>query len=168
MRSCFLLKNTLFCYFPLSSFQIFKSWETKGRSEIDAEKLVFFLEHLYLPCTSDNLGIHEEKNPNRNSSKNLSSVLLNMVFRRWTSYLQISLPLENREDLITSGAIHAYVPAALILVVLCHSLARPKSVIFKVLLKMSSCSIFSSNKTAKDWIWKLIQWESKQNHHSCY
>ena len=45
------------------------------------------------------------------------------------TYLQMSLPLENKEDLITSGAIQAYVPAALILVVLCHSRARPKSVI---------------------------------------
>lgn len=33
---------------------------------------------------------------------------------------------------MTSGAIQAYVPAALILVVWCHSRARPKSVIFKV------------------------------------
>ena len=40
-------------------------------------------------------------------------------------------------------------PAADIFVVLCHSLARPKSVIFKVFLPMSSFSIFSSNKTEK-------------------
>lgn len=40
-------------------------------------------------------------------------------------------------------------PAADILVVLCHSLASPKSVIFKVFLPMSSFSIFSSNKTGR-------------------
>ena len=40
-------------------------------------------------------------------------------------------------------------PAADIFVVLCHSLAKPKSVIFKVFLPMSSFSIFSSNKTGK-------------------
>lgn len=48
---------------------------------------------------------------------------------------------------MTSGAIHEYVPAALILVVLCHSLAKPKSVIFNVFLPMSLFSILSSNKT---------------------
>lgn len=63
------------------------------------------------------------------------------------SYLHTSLPLEKREDLMTSGAIHEYVPAALILVVLCHSLAKPKSVIFNVFLPMSLFSILSSNKT---------------------
>lgn len=63
------------------------------------------------------------------------------------AYLQMSLPLENKEDLITSGAIQAYVPAALILVVLCHSRANPKSVIFNVLLQMSLCSIFSRSRT---------------------
>lgn len=65
------------------------------------------------------------------------------------SYLQTSLPLEKSDDLMTSGAIQEYVPAADIFVVLCHSLARPKSVIFKVFLPMSSFSIVSNNKTEK-------------------
>lgn len=67
----------------------------------------------------------------------------------YSSYLQTSLPLEKRDDLMTSGAIQEYVPAADIFVVLCHSRAKPKSVIFKVFLPMSSFSIVSSNKTEK-------------------
>ena len=43
---------------------------------------------------------------------------------------------------MTSGAIQAYVPAALILVVRCHSRARPKSVIFRTLLLRSPFSTF--------------------------
>lgn len=43
---------------------------------------------------------------------------------------------------MTSGAIQAYVPAALILVVRCHSRARPKSVIFRILLLRSPFSTF--------------------------
>ena len=50
---------------------------------------------------------------------------------------------------MTSGAIQEYVPAADIFVVLCHSRAKPKSVIFKVFLPISSFSIVSSNKTEK-------------------
>lgn len=57
-------------------------------------------------------------------------------------YLHTSLPLENIEARMTSGAIQAYVPAALILVVRCHSRARPKSVIFKILLLRSPFSTF--------------------------
>lgn len=63
------------------------------------------------------------------------------------TYLHTSLPLENMEERMTSGAIQAYVPAALILVVLCHSLAKPKSVIFKFLLFRSPFSTFSSINT---------------------
>ena len=85
------------------------------------------------------------------------------------TYLQMSLPLENKEDLITSGAIQAYVPAALILVVLCHSLAKPKSVIFSVLLQMSSYSIFSSSKTKGKTKGECsllnLQWLLKYNLH---
>lgn len=76
-------------------------------------------------------------------------ILLGMCVVCYLSYPQTSLPLEKRDDLMTSGAIQEYVPAADIFVVLCHSLARPKSVIFKVFLPMSSFSIFSSNKTEK-------------------
>lgn len=43
---------------------------------------------------------------------------------------------------MTSGAIQAYVPAALILVVRCHSRASPKSVIFRILLLRSPFSTF--------------------------
>lgn len=50
---------------------------------------------------------------------------------------------------MTSGAIQAYVPAALILVVLCHSLAKPKSVIFNILLLRSPFSTFSSISTGE-------------------
>ena len=57
-------------------------------------------------------------------------------------YLHTSLPLENMEARMTSGAIQAYVPAALILVVRCHSRARPKSVIFRTLLLRSPFSTF--------------------------
>lgn len=51
---------------------------------------------------------------------------------------------------MTSGAIQAYVPAALILVVLCHSLAKPKSVIFSILLLRSPFSTFSSISTGEE------------------
>jgi hypothetical protein len=54
-----------------------------------------------------------------------------------------SLLLENVDVLMTSGAIQAYVPAALILVVLETSLANPKSVIFKVLSYILSFSMGS-------------------------
>lgn len=64
-------------------------------------------------------------------------------------YLHTSLPLENMEERMTSGAIQAYVPAALILVVLCHSLAKPKSVIFNILLLRSPFSTFSSISTGE-------------------
>ena len=64
------------------------------------------------------------------------------------SYLQTSLLLEKREDLITSGAIQAYVPAALIRVVFSTSRARPKSVIFRVLLDKLLLSTTSFSKTA--------------------
>lgn len=64
------------------------------------------------------------------------------------SNLQTSLAFENIDFLITSGAIHAYVPAADILVVLYTSLARPKSVIFKVLNCRSLSLIGSFKSTA--------------------
>lgn len=48
---------------------------------------------------------------------------------------------------MTSGAIQAYVPAVLILVVLCHSLARPKSVIFNVKPSIHSFSMGSARRT---------------------
>lgn len=65
-------------------------------------------------------------------------------------YLQTSLALEYVDDFITSGAIHAYVPAALILVVLYISRASPKSDIFIVLFHISSVpSIGSLIKTKK-------------------
>lgn len=57
-------------------------------------------------------------------------------------------------------------PAADILVVLCHSLASPKSVIFKVFLPMSSFSIFSSNKTEKRRDGKSYMLERKQEVNS--
>lgn len=63
------------------------------------------------------------------------------------AHLHTSLPLENVDERMTSGAIQAYVPAALILVVRCHSRARPKSVIFRVLLPTSSVSAFSRIRT---------------------
>jgi len=55
----------------------------------------------------------------------------------------------NVDCLITSGAIHAYVPPVpeLDQEFRHTSRANPKSVIFKVLLVMSSLSILSSNKT---------------------
>jgi len=56
------------------------------------------------------------------------------------SNLQTSLALEYVDDLMTSGDIHAYVPAALILVVLYISRAKPKSDIFIVLFIRSSFS----------------------------
>ena len=68
-----------------------------------------------------------------------------------SSYLQTSLALEYVDDFITSGAIHAYVPAALILVVLYISLASPKSDIFIVLFQISSVpSIGSLIKTVTE------------------
>lgn len=48
---------------------------------------------------------------------------------------------------LTSGGIHAYVPAADIRVVLYTSLANPKSVIFKVLFFKLSSSIASLMRT---------------------
>lgn len=60
-------------------------------------------------------------------------------------YLHTSLALEKVDDLITSGAIHAYVPAADILVVLYTSLARPKSVILSVLF----CKLFTPTGSLK-------------------
>lgn len=51
---------------------------------------------------------------------------------------------------MTSGAIQAYVPAALILVVWCHSLAKPKSVIFKVFPPRFSRSTGSRMRTGGD------------------
>ena len=68
-------------------------------------------------------------------------------------YLQTSLALENLDDFITSGAIHAHVPAADIRILsnVCRdSRASPKSVIFKVLNLKSSCLLTSSRiKTRK-------------------
>ncbi|TNN80440.1 hypothetical protein EYF80_009464 [Liparis tanakae] len=66
------------------------------------------------------------------------------------AYLHTSLLLEKSESLMTSGAIQAYVPAALILVVWCHSLARPKSVIFRVLPPESSRSAGSRMRTEEE------------------
>lgn len=65
-------------------------------------------------------------------------------------HLHTSLLLENSDSLMTSGAIQAYVPAALILVVWCHSLARPKSVIFNVFPIKSSRSSGSRMRTEDD------------------
>ena len=51
-------------------------------------------------------------------------------------YLQMSLDFENLDALITSGAIHAHVPAAdirMLSMVCLDSRANPKSVIFRVL-----------------------------------
>lgn len=61
--------------------------------------------------------------------------------------LQTSLALEKVDDLMTSGAIQAYVPAADILVVLYTSLAKPKSVIFRVFNRRSSLLIGSAKRT---------------------
>lgn len=66
------------------------------------------------------------------------------------SYLHTSLPLENMEARMTSGAIQAYVPAALILVVRCHSRASPKSVIFRILLLRSPFSTFCRINTDRE------------------
>jgi len=57
----------------------------------------------------------------------------------------------NVDRLITSGAIHAYVPPVPKLEdeFRYTSLANPKSVIFKVLLLMSTFATLSSNKTKK-------------------
>lgn len=66
------------------------------------------------------------------------------------THLHTSLLLEKRDSLMTSGAIQAYVPAALILVVWCHSLARPKSVIFKVLLLKLTLSRGSRMRTDEE------------------
>lgn len=63
------------------------------------------------------------------------------------AHLQTSLPLEKVEERMTSGAIQAYVPAALIFVVRCHSRAKPKSVTFRVLLLSSSFSTRSRIRT---------------------
>lgn len=63
-------------------------------------------------------------------------------------HLQTSLLLEKRERRITSGAIQAYVPAALILVVLCHSRARPKSVILSTVSARLWFSMASRMRTA--------------------
>lgn len=67
------------------------------------------------------------------------------------SNLQTSLALVNVDCLITSGAIHAYVPP---IPELEHafrytSRANPKSVIFNVLLLISPFATLSSNKTKK-------------------
>lgn len=80
------------------------------------------------------------------------AVCVNQVEWRETrvQYLQTSLLLEKRESLMTSGAIQAYVPAALILVVWCHSLARPKSVIFRVFPIKSSRSTGSRMRTEEE------------------
>lgn len=67
------------------------------------------------------------------------------------TYLHTSLALENVLVLITSGAIHAYVPAALIRVVVTISLASPKSVIFNTFSKLPSSILFRS-KTEKKGI----------------
>ena len=56
------------------------------------------------------------------------------------AHLQTSLPRVKVDARMTSGAIHAYVPAALILVVRCHSRASPKSLIFSVFPLTSSPS----------------------------
>ena len=64
------------------------------------------------------------------------------------TYLHTSLALENVLVRITSGAIHAYVPAALIRVVVTISLANPKSVIFNTFSKFPSSILFKS-KTEK-------------------
>jgi len=65
-------------------------------------------------------------------------------------YLQTSLALEKVDVFMTSGAIQAYVPAALIRVVLRDSRAKPKSVILSVLKrKSSSLSIDSRISTKK-------------------
>ena len=56
--------------------------------------------------------------------------------------------------LITSGAIHAYVPAALIRVVFIISRANPKSVIFSTFSKFPSSILFKS-KTGKKRIKNL-------------
>ena len=61
-------------------------------------------------------------------------IIIGPALRHATApYLHTSLPFENVECRITSGAIHAYVPAALIRVVFLISRASPKSVIFKTL-----------------------------------
>lgn len=59
------------------------------------------------------------------------------------TYLQTSLDLEKSDDLMTSGAIQAYVPAALMRVVWYTSRAKPKSVIFSVFPLISSSPITS-------------------------
>ena len=65
-------------------------------------------------------------------------------------YLQTSEPLLKVDVLMTSGAIHAYVPAAEILVVWLTSRARPKSVIFNVFNNSSSFfSTLSEIRTEK-------------------
>lgn len=63
------------------------------------------------------------------------------------THLHTSLPLEKVEDLMTSGAIQAYVPAVLILVVFCHSRANPKSVIFRVFPSIPFFSIGWARRT---------------------
>jgi len=64
-------------------------------------------------------------------------------------YLQTSLAFEYTWARITSGAIQAYVPATLMRVVCDTSRAKPKSVIFSVLLFRSSFSIGSRISTVK-------------------
>lgn len=67
------------------------------------------------------------------------------------TYLHTSLALENVLVLITSGAIHAYVPAALIRVVVTISLASPKSVIFNTFSKLPSSILFRSKTEKKNY-----------------
>ena len=79
-----------------------------------------------------------------------------MPYCKVEPYLHTSLALENVDVLMTSGAIHAYVPAADILVVRADSLAKPKSVIFRVFSRSSSslASIASniSTENRKKWL----------------
>ena len=71
------------------------------------------------------------------------------------TYLHTSLALENVLVRITSGAIHAYVPAALIRVVVTISLASPKSVIFNTFSKFPSSILFKSKTEKKKNIFQL-------------
>ena len=74
------------------------------------------------------------------------------------SNLQTSLALVNVDCLITSGAIHAYVPPVPELE---HELrytsrANPKSVIFNVLLLISPLATLSNNKTKNNKYKQII------------
>jgi len=65
-------------------------------------------------------------------------------------YLQTSLAFVKREPVTTSGAIHADVPAVWLILGVCEiSRAKPKSVIFSVLLYRMLSRIGSRIKTAQ-------------------